>query len=94
MIYFFHHYEMPLIVHQQRLHRIIIDLQHNQTPPPPPSDVLNDRVETADINSSSVNQSIDSMRSAGEQTADSLVTTAINGALDHIMIDNVTIVDR
>ncbi|VDN03854.1 unnamed protein product [Thelazia callipaeda] len=29
MIFFFHHYEMPLIVYHERLQRIITDLQHN-----------------------------------------------------------------
>ena len=32
MIYFFHHYDMPLILHQQRLQRIINDLQTNGSP--------------------------------------------------------------
>jgi len=31
MIFFFHHYEMPLIVYQERLQRIVSDLQHNNT---------------------------------------------------------------
>uniref|UniRef100_A0A8R1TJI2 Membralin n=1 Tax=Onchocerca volvulus TaxID=6282 RepID=A0A8R1TJI2_ONCVO len=29
MIFFFHHYEMPLIIYHDRLQRIITDLQHN-----------------------------------------------------------------
>ncbi|KAM3718236.1 Membralin [Dirofilaria immitis] len=29
MIFFFHHYEMPLIIYHERLQRIITDLQHN-----------------------------------------------------------------
>uniref|UniRef100_A0A915D3E2 Membralin n=1 Tax=Ditylenchus dipsaci TaxID=166011 RepID=A0A915D3E2_9BILA len=29
MIFFFHHYEMPLIVYQERLQRVVNDLQHN-----------------------------------------------------------------
>ncbi len=29
MVFFFHHYEMPLILYQERLQRIINDLQHN-----------------------------------------------------------------
>ena len=29
MIFFFHHYEMPLILYQERISRIVHDLQHN-----------------------------------------------------------------
>lgn len=29
MIFFFHHYELPLILYHERLQRIISDLQHN-----------------------------------------------------------------
>jgi len=29
MVFFFHHYEMPLIVYQERIHSIVSELQHN-----------------------------------------------------------------
>nr|CDQ01136.1 Bm6936, isoform c [Brugia malayi] len=32
MIFFFHHYEMPLIIYHDRLQRIITDMQHNPQP--------------------------------------------------------------
>ncbi|VDM08087.1 unnamed protein product [Wuchereria bancrofti] len=32
MIFFFHHYEMPLIIYHDRLQRIISDMQHNPQP--------------------------------------------------------------
>uniref|UniRef100_A0A914X7F2 Membralin n=1 Tax=Plectus sambesii TaxID=2011161 RepID=A0A914X7F2_9BILA len=93
MVYFFHHYEMPLILHQHRLQRIIGDLQqninNNNT-----NNTNNNQPAASPNNRQAAPQSpvetppsppfVDPVQVAGERTAVGVVSTAMDGVWNEL----------